>query len=58
MKCPRCDYLLRAMDSKIIEEDDKKYRIIKLYCLRKGCANNNGQPVHEIRVEEKDDGTE
>lgn len=54
MKCPQCESLLRAMDSRTIEKDGKKYRVIKLYCLKNGCPANNGEPVviDEIEVEE------
>lgn len=54
MKCPRCDGLLRAMNSKIIEKDGKHYMLINLYCYTKGCPANNGQPVQTNEVEVND----
>lgn len=56
MKCPCCDNLLRVMDSKEIEKDNKKFIVVKLYCKTIGCPNNNGQPILVEEIEEKDDG--
>ena len=58
MRCPRCEGLLRAMDSKTIEKDGKQYRIIKLYCLKNGCPANNGEPVYVDEIEVNNNGTD
>ena len=58
MKCPRCDGMLRALDSKTIEKEGKTFRVIKLYCLKNGCPANNGEPVHTDEIEVTNNGND
>ncbi len=46
------------MESKEIERDGKKIRIIKLYCLKPGCPANNGAPVHTDEIEVNNNGND